>query len=95
MIRSTWSGAIQTLFCSPHVEDYRPDYLEELLYQDRRLLDGYDKVQSIYDAGDWSCFSRFRASMRQKHGSPNNPPMEIAPWFWKPSASKAHCPQLI
>lgn len=72
-------GRNPDLLLQSRIKGYRSDYLDELLYRDRRLLDGYDKVQSIYDAGDWPNFSRFRASMRQKHGDPSNPPMEIAP----------------
>jgi uncharacterized protein YcaQ len=61
------------------VEKYRSAMLEELLYSDRQLLDGWDKVSSIMPVEDWPYFSRHRGLMREQHGDPSNPPMEIAP----------------
>jgi uncharacterized protein YcaQ len=53
--------------------------LEELLYTDRALLDGWDKVSSIYSSADWPYFGRHRAAMRQRHGSPSGQPLVIPP----------------
>jgi len=71
-------GRNPDLVLQSRIQDYRPKCLEVLLYTDRLLLDGYDKVQSIYQTTDWPYFSHFRARMREKHGHPENPPMEIA-----------------
>ncbi len=40
--------------------DYRSSMLDELLYTDRVLWDGFDKVGSIYLTEDWPHFSRRR-----------------------------------
>jgi uncharacterized protein YcaQ len=42
------------------VADFRPEMLQELLYQDRKLVDGWDKVMSIYCVEDWPYFQRQR-----------------------------------
>lgn len=55
------------LVLQSRVARYRPVLLDELLYQDRQLVDGYDKVASIYLAADWPCFARRRAVMRRHH----------------------------
>src|SRR3990172_349554 len=40
--------------------DYCAHMLDELLYTDRLLWDGFDKVQSIYLTEDWPHFTRRR-----------------------------------
>lgn len=72
-------GRNPDLVLQSRVDKYRPVMLEELLYSDRQLLDGWDKVASIILAEDWPYFSRHRQLMREQHGDPSNPPMEIAP----------------
>lgn len=71
-------GRSPDLTLQSRIKNYKPDYLDELLYSDRRLLDGYDKVQSIFLTSDWPYFTRFRAYARRKYGAPENPPMQIA-----------------
>ena len=39
---------------------YNPDVLYSLLYNERKLLDGWDKVMSIYHIDDWPYFQRVR-----------------------------------
>jgi len=58
---------------------YRPRLLEELLYTDRQLLDGWDKVSSIYPAADRPYFARHRALMVERYDDPSNPVVEITP----------------
>lgn len=41
--------------------------LNDLLYTNRLLLDGWDKVASIYLTTDWPYFARRRAAMRRHH----------------------------
>ena len=53
-------GRNPDLVLQSRVSNYRPALLEELLYQDRRLLDGWDKNMSIYAVEDWPCFRRRR-----------------------------------
>ena len=55
--------------------------LNELLYTDRLLLDGWDKVASIYLATDWPYFARRRVAMRRYHAETerSKPGFEAAP----------------
>jgi uncharacterized protein YcaQ len=85
-------GRNPDLVLQSRVAGYRPDLLEELLYTDRLLLDGYDKVAAVYPTRDWPYFARHRAEIRRRHAQVpmripppmveevrRRPPMEIAP----------------
>jgi uncharacterized protein YcaQ len=72
-------GRNPDLVLQSRVAGYRPEMLEELLYTDRALLDGWDKVSSILVAQDWPYFARRRAAMRERHGSPSGQPLVIPP----------------
>jgi len=41
--------------------------LEELLYTDRALVDGFDKMMAIYPVEDWPHFRRHRESARSRY----------------------------
>lgn len=71
-------GRNPDLVLQSRVREYRPELLDQLLYSDRRLLDGWDKVASIYLTTDWPYFARHRARMRLQHGRDDNPPMRLA-----------------
>lgn len=66
-------GHNQELVLQSRIFDFRPVMLEELLYKDRKLIDGWDKVMSIYAASDWPYFARYRAANLEKLGSPDGP----------------------
>ncbi len=72
-------GRNPDLVLQSRVAGYRPEMLEELLYTERALLDGWDKVSSIHAAADWPFFARHRAAMRERHGSPSGQPLVIPP----------------
>jgi uncharacterized protein YcaQ len=72
-------GCNPDLVLQSRIVDYAPSLLEELLYTDHQLIDGFDKVASIYQASDWPYFTRRRNYTRDRHGAPSNPPMRIAP----------------
>lgn len=72
------TGRNPDLVLQSRISGYRPLMLEQLLYKDRKLIDGWDKMASIIDVQDWPYFSRFRAYMVESHGNPDNPPMTIA-----------------
>ncbi len=74
-----WVGQNADLVLQARVADYRPRLLTELLYDDRQLMDGWDKVASIHLTGDRPYFGRHRAEMRRRWGDPASPPMQIAP----------------
>lgn len=65
-------GRNADLVLQSRVKNYRPDLLESLLYEDRALIDGWDKLASIYATSDWPYFARRRAALtnrlRQKTG---------------------------
>jgi len=46
---------------------YTPKILDELLYEDRVLIDGWDKMMSIYHINDWS----FMKNVRDQHVKSN------------------------
>ncbi len=53
-------GRNADLVLQARIKDYRPELLERLLYKDRLLLDGWDKMMSIYLREDWPCFRYVR-----------------------------------
>ena len=70
-------GRNPDLVLQSRVADYRPALLEELLYTDRQLLDGWDKMAAIYPVTDWPYFARRRAYMRARRDARFNLPTEI------------------
>jgi uncharacterized protein YcaQ len=72
-------GRNPDLVLQSRVAGYHPGMLELLLYTDRALLDGWDKVSSICATADWPYFARRRAAMRERHGSPSGQPLVIPP----------------
>ena len=71
-------GRNADLVLQSRINGYNPTMLHELLYEDRKLLDGFDKVASIYETADWPYFQRRRDRMRAEHGQPSNPAMKIS-----------------
>ena len=61
-------GGNADLVLQSRIANYKPSLLQELLYQDRSLVDGWDKVQSIYLLADWPYFERHRQRMRNHYG---------------------------
>jgi uncharacterized protein YcaQ len=53
-------GRNPDLVLQSRIKDYSPEILESLLYEKRYLLDGWDKMMSIYSREDWPFFSRVR-----------------------------------
>lgn len=54
------------LVLQARVPDYRPAMLQELLYKDHVLTDGWDKMMCIYPAADFRRFDRLRLAMQQE-----------------------------
>jgi uncharacterized protein YcaQ len=61
-------GRNPELMLQARVADFSPEMLEELLYEDRRLVEGWDKMMSIYCVEDWPFFCRRRQEARQRPG---------------------------
>ena len=56
-------GRNADLVLQSRVQNYQESILDRLLYQDRLLMDGWDKVASIYSIEDWPFFERHRKRM--------------------------------
>lgn len=61
-------GRNPELVLQSRIRGFKPDMLHELLYADRRLVDGYDKMMAIYPIHDWPYFERSRESARKHLG---------------------------
>lgn len=48
------------LMLQSRIENYRPDMLQKIMYEDRKLIDGWDKMMSVYSTEDWPYFRRIR-----------------------------------
>ena len=53
-------GRNTDLVLQSRVMDYKPEMLTQLLYEDRILIDGWDKMMSVYPAEDWAYFHYVR-----------------------------------
>jgi uncharacterized protein len=69
-------GRNPDLVLQARVKDYSPSMLDELLYSDRTLLDGWDKMAAIYSLEDWPYFFRYKLFQRQRE-NPHRPSEEI------------------
>jgi uncharacterized protein YcaQ len=72
-------GRNPDLVLQSRIRNYYPGQLEALLYEERQLMDGWDKMQSIFHIRDWPYFSRHRALMRKRYGDPSRASMKVAP----------------
>ncbi len=59
-------GRNPELVLQSRISGFRPALLRELLYRERQLLDGWDKMMSLYAVTDWPFFRRQRETARQK-----------------------------
>lgn len=48
------------LILQSRIENYETDMLKKLMYEDRELIDGWDKMMSVYCTEDWPYFERIR-----------------------------------
>ena len=72
-------GRNPDLVLQARVANYQPVMLQELLYQDRKLLDGWDKCMSIYAVEDWPNFSRRREAAKRNPGRSHEQVISILP----------------
>ncbi len=70
------AGFNHDLVLQARVENYKSDMLRHLLYNQRQLVDGWDKCMSIYPVEDWPYFTRYRKRNRQNPGR-DIPPQEV------------------
>lgn len=69
-------GRNPDLVLQSRVTDYSPTYLDQLLYEERTLIDGWDKMACIYATTDWPKFS-YRRKFLREHPDPRKPPDTI------------------
>ncbi len=72
-------GRNPELVLQARVPSFRPVMLQELLYKDRKLLDGWDKNMSIYCVEDWPYFHRRREAAKRNPGRSPEPVRSILP----------------
>ena len=72
-------GRNPDLVLQSRVRDFRPLMLDELLYQDRTLVDNWDKMASLSLTKDWPYFSHHRNRMQDIFGVPSDVVMSHAP----------------
>ncbi len=48
------------LILQSRIDDYETVMLKKLMYEDRELIDGWDKMMSVYCTEDWPYFERIR-----------------------------------
>jgi uncharacterized protein YcaQ len=56
------------LVLQSRVRGYTPAILDALLYEERKLIDGYDKQMSVYPVEDWADFAYCRAGRGATEG---------------------------
>ena len=72
-------GRNPELVLQARVSGFQPVMLQELLYKDRKLLDGWDKNMSIYSMEDWPYFHRRREAATRNPGRSPEPVRSILP----------------
>lgn len=53
-------GRNPDLVLQSRIKDYKAQMLHNLLYEDRKLIDGWDKMMAIYSVNDWSAMKPIR-----------------------------------
>ncbi len=72
-------GKNSELVLQSRIIDFQRDHLKELLYGERLLVDGWDKMMSIYPVEDWPHFYASRERYRSYYGDPSRSANEIVP----------------
>jgi uncharacterized protein YcaQ len=70
------TGRNHELVLQARVRDYSTARLYEALYEERRLLDGFDKNLCIYPTEDWPFFRRVREESRRQLERKSHPVIE-------------------
>lgn len=73
-------GTNPNLVLQARVKGYRSAMLDDLLYKERRLVDGWDKNAAIYCVEDWPYFSRYRTRKIMRHGREITELYDVLPW---------------
>ncbi len=60
-------GRNPDLVLQARISNYRPEMLADLLYSSHTMVEGFDKVGSIFQTADWPYFERRRNRVRELH----------------------------
>ena len=71
-------GRNPDLVLQSRISNYQTALLDELLYQDHLLMDGWDKLASIYPTREWPYFERFRLHMTDRHTDRSRPEIALS-----------------
>jgi uncharacterized protein len=82
------AGHNQELVLQSRVSNFTPSMLNELLYEQRELLDGWDKNMSIYPTKDWPYFKRLRENNLKNLIDTSSPVIQILPEIRRAIASR-------
>lgn len=66
-------GTNPELVLQSRIRGFKPALLQNLLYKNRDLLDGWDKMMSIYLSTDFPYFKRYRDANRERFGQKSHP----------------------
>jgi uncharacterized protein YcaQ len=72
-------GRNAELVLQSRVDDFKSELLDTLLYEDRVLVDGFDKMMAIYPVEDWPFFKKHRDAMLRYHGRKDRPAVTVMP----------------
>ncbi len=72
-------GRNADLVLQSRIKNYSPEMLNELLYKDRTLIDGWDKMASIYQSSDWPYFKRRRTHSKKYHHMRSEDTLSVLP----------------
>ncbi|WP_105616539.1 winged helix-turn-helix domain-containing protein [Vallitalea okinawensis] len=67
------------LVLQSRIKDFKGDDLYHLIYDDRKLLDGWDKCMSIYPVEDWPYFERYRKEAYDRYANNSEAIKELLP----------------
>lgn len=71
------TGKNPDLVLQSRVADYRPQMLEEALYNECRYVEAWDKLRSIVPAEDWPGLTAYRERIRAAYRQSENPQPEV------------------
>ncbi len=57
-------GRNADLVMQARIDNYSSSMLQSLIYENKKLIDAWDKMMSIYSVGDWPYFNRIRERKR-------------------------------
>ncbi len=77
------AGRNPEIVLQARIAGFTPQMLNELLYKERRLLDGWDKMMCIYSLEDWQYFKRYRDAALNRYLKSNDSISEVLPQMRK------------